>query len=91
MENFLNTTNSIDTEEKSIKLNQAINILKELNIDADTAEVILHRLDLGNEVYSQLIGEERYITAEKVWNDMSNNDTLIYNTFDDYFFSEFNH
>lgn len=61
------------------KLKEIINQLKEFNIDGETAEDILEELGLRERVLHQILDSEKYIVAEKVWNDFYNNETLIYN------------
>lgn len=34
---------------------------------------------------NEIIHRERYLAAETTWNDLTNNDTLIYDSFDDYY------
>ena len=89
MQKLLNTSIVIDTEEKAAQFEKAINILKELKLDVEATEVMLHELGTGDMIYGHLVGEQIYITAQKVWDDMSNNETLTYNSFDDYFNGEF--
>lgn len=89
MSKYLNTSIVIDTEEKALKFEQAIKTLKELNLDVEATEVMLHELGTGDLIYGNLVGEQIFITANKVWEDIFNNDTLTYNNFDDYFNNEF--
>jgi hypothetical protein len=58
---------------------------------------MLRQLVMGNPeiIVNELLDEkveisERYKYCKKVWDDMLNNDTLIYNSFDDYFLNELN-
>jgi hypothetical protein len=58
---------------------------------------ILRQLVMGNpeRIVKELLEEkieisEKYKYCKKVWDDMCNNDTLIYNSFDDYFLNELN-
>lgn len=60
------------------KLKKIVNQLKEFNIDGETAEDILEELGLREQVLHQILDSEKYIVAEKVWNDFYNNETLIY-------------
>ena len=86
---YLNLTETLNTEEKAQKFEQALDILKGLEIDADTSEILLNELGTINEIFDFLIGQERYLTAQKVWEDFSQNETLIYNNFNDYFNDKF--
>lgn len=86
---YLNLSEKLNTEEKAKLFEQAISILKGLDLDSDTSEILLHEIGTSDIVFDFLIGQERYLTAQKVWDDMSNNDTLIYNNFHDYFNEEF--
>lgn len=63
--------------------------LKKLDLDGETAEDILEQLGLREQVFKQVLDSEKYITAEKVWNDIFNNDALIYNNFSDYYTDKF--
>ncbi len=58
---------------------------------------MLRQLVMGNpeRIVKELLEEkveisEKYKYCKKVWDDMCNNDTLIYNSFDDYFLNELN-
>ena len=63
--------------------------LKKLDLDGETAEDILEQLGLREQVFKQVLDSEKYIIAEKVWNDIFNNDALIYNNFSDYYTDKF--
>jgi hypothetical protein len=89
MSKYLNISKKIDSLEKAKLFEEAIEILKKLDLDGDTAEVMLHEVGNLNELFDFLIGQERYLTARKVWDDIYNNDTLTYDNFDDYFNEEF--
>jgi len=89
MKNYLNIGEMIDTEEKAELFRQTIENIKKLELDGDTAEVMLYEAGVIDEVFSFLIGQERYLTAQKVWEDIYNNDTLTFDNFDDYFNEQF--
>jgi hypothetical protein len=89
MSKYLNISKKIDSPEKAKLFEEAVEILKKLDLDGDTAEVMLHEVGNLNELFDFLMGQERYLTARKVWDDIYNNDTLTYDNFDDYFNEEF--
>jgi len=89
MSKYLNISKKIDSPEKAKLFEEAVEILKKLNLDGDTTEAMLHEVGNLNELFDFLIGQERYLTARKVWDDIYNNDTLTYDNFDDYFNDEF--
>lgn len=86
---YLNLSEKLNTEEKALLFEKAISILKELELDNDTSEILLHEIGTSDIVFDFLIGQERYLTAQKVWDDIFQNETLIYNNFNDYFNEEF--
>ena len=89
MKNYLNIGEMIDTEEKAELFRQTIENIKKLELDGDTAEVMLYEAGVVDEVFSFLIGQERYLTAEKVWSDIYKKDDLAQDNFDDYFNEQF--
>jgi len=89
MSKYLNISEKINTLEKAKMFEDVIETLKKLDLDGDTTEVMLYEAGSIDEVFSFLIGQERYLTAEKVWSDIYNNDTLTFDNFDDYFGEEF--
>jgi hypothetical protein len=89
MSKYLNISKKIDSPEKAKLFEEAVEILKKLDLDGDTVEVMLHEVGNLNELFDFLMGQERYLTARKVWDDIYNNDTLTYDNFDDYFNEEF--
>jgi hypothetical protein len=89
MKNYLNIGEMIDTEEKAELFRQTIENIKKLELDGDTAEVMLYEAGVIDEVFSFLIGQERYLTAEKVWSDIYKKDSLTFDNFDDYFNEQF--
>jgi predicted AlkP superfamily pyrophosphatase or phosphodiesterase len=89
MKNYLNIGEMIDTEEKAELFRQTIENIKKLELDGDTAEVMLHEAGIIDEVFSFLIGQERYLTVEKVWSDIYKKDDLAHDNFDDYFNEQF--
>ena len=58
---------------------------KEVDIDGETMEDILDKVGLREQVVSQVIESEKYISAEKTWNDIFNNEALIYDDFGRYY------
>ena len=70
-------------EDKKIK--EIINLMKEVDIDGETMEDILEQVGLREQVLHQILDSEKYISAEKTWNDIFNNDALIYDNFIDYY------
>jgi hypothetical protein len=89
MKNYLNIGEMIDNEEKAELFRQTIENIKKLELDGDTAEVMLYEAGVVDEVFSFLIGQERYLTAEKVWSDIYKKDDLAHDNFDDYFNEQF--
>lgn len=89
MKNYLNIGEMIDTEEKAELFRQTIENIKKLELDGDTAEVMLYEAGVVDEVFSFLIGQERYLTAEKVWSDIYKKNDLTHDNFDDYFNEQF--
>ena len=89
MSKYLNISKKIDTPEKAKIFEDVIEMLKKLDLDADSAEVMLHEVGNLDQLFDFLIGQERFLTARKVWDDIHNNDTLTYDNFDDYFNEEF--
>lgn len=89
MKNYLNIGEMIDTEEKAELFRQTIENIKKLELNGDTAEVMLYEAGVVDEVFSFLIGQERYLTAEKVWSDIYKKDDLAHDNFDDYFNEQF--
>jgi hypothetical protein len=89
MSKYLNISEKINTPEKAQVFEEVINKLKELDLDADTTEVMLYEVGSIDYLFDFLIGQERYLTAQKVWDDIYNNDTLTFDNFDDYFGEEF--
>ncbi len=69
----------------SDKIKQIVNLLKEIDINGETMEDILEQVGLREQVLHQILDSEKYISAEKTWNDIFNNETLIYNNFIDYY------
>jgi hypothetical protein len=67
---------------KQEKIKQIVNLLNEVDIDAETMEDILHEVGLREQVLHQVLESEKYITAKKVWDDFCNNETLIYDSGD---------
>lgn len=86
---YLNLSEKLNTEEKAKLFEQAIEMLKKLELDGDTSEILLNELGTIDLMFDFLIGQERYLTASKVWEDIFNNDTLTYENFDDYFNNKF--
>jgi len=60
-------------------------MLNEIDIDGETMEDILDAVGLREQVVHQILDSEKYIAAEKTWNDFCNNETLIYDKFDRYY------
>lgn len=89
MDKYLNISPQIDTPEKAKIFQEIIEKLKMLNLDGDTTEVLLNEVGIIDTMFDFLIGQERYLTARKVWDDIFDNQTLIHNNFDDYFNEEF--
>ena len=71
--------------EKQEKILSIIELLKEVDIDGETMEDILDKVGLREQVVSQVIESEKYISAEKTWNDIFNNEALIYDDFGRYY------
>lgn len=69
------------------KIKEVISLLKEIDIDGETMEDILELVGLREQVVHQILGSERYIAAQKVWEDFNNNETLSYDSddFDRYY------
>lgn len=86
---YLNLSEKLNTEEKAELFEKAIEMLKKLELDGDTSEILLNELGTIDLMFDFLIGQERYLTASKVWEDIFNNDTLTYEKFDDYFNNKF--
>jgi len=89
MSKYLNLSPQLDCEEKAKIFEEIVEKLKYLNLDGDTTEVLLNEVGTIDLMFDFLIGQERYLTASKVWDDVFNNETLTYNNFDDYFNEEF--
>ena len=70
---------------KKEKINQIISLLKEIDIDGETMEDILEQVGLREQIVHQVLESEKYVSAEKTWNDILNNDTLIYDNFSSYY------
>jgi hypothetical protein len=55
--------------------------------------MVLRVREHGKEIMNMKIDNYKdlpeYAVAKKVWDDIHNNDTLIYNEFEEYFFHEF--
>ena len=71
------------------KIDNLLNELKQLDLDGETAEDILEQLGLREQVLKQILDSEKYLIAKKVWDDIFNNETLIYNSFENYYFNKF--
>ena len=62
------------------------------NVDGETMQYILNKVGMEDQMLKQLVGTADKLdlknifedTARKVYEDIFNNDTLIYNTFDEY-------
>ena len=67
------------------KIEQIVEQLKNANPSSETMEDILEALGMREKVLDKVLDSEKYIIAKKVWEDIFNNDTLTYNTFDDYY------
>jgi hypothetical protein len=89
MSKYLNLSPQLNTEEKAKIFEEIVEKLKYLDLDGDTTEVLLNEVGTIDLMFDFLIGQERYLTARKVWDDIFDNQTLIYNNFDDYFNDEF--
>ena len=70
---------------KNEKIKEIINLMKEVDIDGETMEDILEEVGLRERVLHQILDSEKYISAEKTWNDIFNNESLIYDNFIDYY------
>jgi hypothetical protein len=67
------------------KIQHIISLLKEIDIDGETMENILEEVGLREQVLHQILESEKYISANKTWDDIFNNETLIYNDFSSYY------
>ena len=81
---FINYTPILADNSAATKFAKAFHLLKSIDIDGETAEVLLHELGLGDEVYGRIIVDDRYVTAKKVWDDLHGK----YDNFLDYYHAE---
>jgi len=70
------------------KIKEIILLMKELDLNGETVEDILEQVGLREQVLHQILDSEKYISAQKTWNDIFNNETLTYNNFNDYYHGE---
>jgi hypothetical protein len=70
---------------KDKKIQEIINFMKEVDINGETMEDILEEVGLREQVVYQILDSEKYVSAEKTWNDIFNNEVLIYDNFIDYY------
>ena len=67
------------------KIKEIVVLLNEEHIDVETMEDILEEVGLREQVLHQILDSEKYVSAEKTWNDIFNNETLIYYNFNGYY------
>lgn len=69
----------INAEKRAERLNTKAEEYRKIIIDIErTVEIVSSKNDT-------LLNEKIHSTAKRVWDDMSNNDTLTFNSFEEYF------
>ena len=67
------------------KVKKIIQQLLDIDIDGETMEHILHKTFMFDQMVKQISRETKKATAKQVWEDAHNNETLTYNTFEEYY------
>ena len=71
------------------KIKDIVDSLNQLDLDAETMEDILEQVGMREQVVNQVLDSEKYIVAKKVWDDIFNNDTLTFSSFEEYYNNTF--